>query len=73
MFSAPLWLLQPAGVVKVKLYKGNVTICGRKSPYSLYDKVRRYMLQARSGQSAQESCPLRYRCSLPLYVAVISI
>lgn len=28
-----------AGVVKVKLYKGNVIVCGRKSPYSLYDKV----------------------------------
>lgn len=27
------------GVVKVKLYKGNVIVCGRKSPYSLYDKV----------------------------------
>ncbi|GFR42884.1 hypothetical protein Agub_g3876 [Astrephomene gubernaculifera] len=27
------------GVVKVKLYKGNVTVCGRKSPFSLYDKV----------------------------------
>ncbi|GLC37081.1 hypothetical protein PLESTB_001393500 [Pleodorina starrii] len=27
------------GVVKVKLYKGNVQVCGRKSPFSLYDKV----------------------------------
>nr|QKY14854.1 argininosuccinate synthase (ARGS) [Polytomella parva] len=27
------------GAVKVKLYKGNVTVLGRKSPYSLYDKV----------------------------------
>lgn len=37
--------LRPAGVVKVKLYKGNVTICGRKSPFSLYDKVRQCLLQ----------------------------
>ncbi|GIM15973.1 hypothetical protein Vretimale_18644 [Volvox reticuliferus] len=28
-----------SGVVRVKLYKGNVQICGRKSPFSLYDKV----------------------------------
>jgi hypothetical protein len=28
-----------AGTVKVKLYKGNVIVMGRKSPYSLYDKV----------------------------------
>jgi hypothetical protein len=27
------------GTVRLKLYKGNVTILGRKSPYSLYDKV----------------------------------
>lgn len=27
------------GSVRVKLYKGNVTILGRKSPFSLYDKV----------------------------------
>ncbi|KXZ45375.1 hypothetical protein GPECTOR_55g281 [Gonium pectorale] len=27
------------GTVKVKLYKGNVTVLGRKSPFSLYDKV----------------------------------
>lgn len=27
------------GVVKVKLYKGNVMVVGRKSQYSLYDKV----------------------------------
>ncbi|WP_296819032.1 argininosuccinate synthase [Brevundimonas sp.] len=26
------------GVVRVKLYKGNVTIIGRESPYSLYDQ-----------------------------------
>jgi argininosuccinate synthase len=26
-----------AGTVRVKLYKGNVTVVGRKSPYSLYD------------------------------------
>lgn len=25
------------GTVRVKLYKGNVTVVGRKSPYSLYD------------------------------------
>ena len=28
-----------AGTVRVKLYKGNVTVTGRKSPYSLYDKL----------------------------------
>ncbi len=28
-----------AGTVRVKLYKGNVTVTGRKSPYSLYDAV----------------------------------
>ncbi len=28
------------GTVKVKLYKGTVVVMGRKSPYSLYDKVR---------------------------------
>jgi hypothetical protein len=28
-----------AGTVKVKLYKGNVTVMDCKSPYSLYDKV----------------------------------
>jgi argininosuccinate synthase len=27
-----------AGQVRVKLYKGNVTIIGRTSPYSLYDQ-----------------------------------
>ncbi|HEY3797468.1 MAG TPA: argininosuccinate synthase [Caulobacteraceae bacterium] len=27
-----------AGTVKVKLYKGNVTVIGRESPYSLYDQ-----------------------------------
>jgi argininosuccinate synthase len=27
-----------AGRVRVKLYKGNVTVVGRESPYSLYDK-----------------------------------
>mmetsp|Transcript_21925 Transcript_21925/g.47854 ORF Transcript_21925/g.47854 Transcript_21925/m.47854 type:complete len:448 (-) Transcript_21925:658-2001(-) len=27
------------GTVKLKLYKGNVIVLGRKSPYSLYDKV----------------------------------
>ena len=27
-----------AGRVRVKLYKGNVTVIGRESPYSLYDK-----------------------------------
>ena len=27
------------GTVRVKLYKGNVTVTGRKSPYSLYDKL----------------------------------
>ncbi|GAX86192.1 hypothetical protein CEUSTIGMA_g13605.t1 [Chlamydomonas eustigma] len=27
------------GTVRVKLYKGNVSITGRKSPYSLYDKM----------------------------------
>jgi argininosuccinate synthase len=27
-----------AGQVRVKLYKGNVTIVGRSSPYSLYDQ-----------------------------------
>ncbi len=27
------------GVVKLKLYKGNVMVTGRKSPYSLYDKI----------------------------------
>ena len=26
-----------SGVIRVKLYKGNVTIVGRKSPYSLYN------------------------------------
>jgi argininosuccinate synthase len=25
--------------VRAKLYKGNVTVVGRKSPYSLYDPV----------------------------------
>ncbi|MEW5304464.1 MAG: hypothetical protein WDW36_007074 [Sanguina aurantia] len=28
-----------AGVVRLKLYKGNVMVQGRKSPYSLYDPV----------------------------------
>ncbi len=28
-----------AGTVRVKLYKGNVIVTGRKSPVSLYDKV----------------------------------
>lgn len=27
-----------SGVVKIKLYKGNLTCCGRKSPLSLYDE-----------------------------------
>ena len=27
------------GVVRLKLYKGNVVVVGRKSPYSLYDPV----------------------------------
>ncbi|MFC5371953.1 argininosuccinate synthase [Brevundimonas faecalis] len=27
-----------SGVVRVKLYKGNVTVVGRESPYSLYDQ-----------------------------------
>ncbi|MET4684151.1 argininosuccinate synthase [Brevundimonas faecalis] len=27
-----------SGVVRVKLYKGNVTVIGRESPYSLYDQ-----------------------------------
>jgi argininosuccinate synthase len=27
-----------AGQVRVKLYKGNVTVIGRTSPYSLYDQ-----------------------------------
>ena len=27
-----------SGQVKVKLYKGNVTVIGRTSPYSLYDQ-----------------------------------
>jgi argininosuccinate synthase len=26
------------GVVRLKLYKGNVSVCGRKSPHSLYDE-----------------------------------
>jgi argininosuccinate synthase len=29
---------QVAGQVRVKLYKGNVTVVGRESPYSLYDQ-----------------------------------
>jgi len=32
-------LLRSIGTVRVKLYKGNVSITGRKSPYSLYDKL----------------------------------
>ncbi len=31
--------MNDAGTVRVKLYKGNVIVMGRKSPYSLYDKV----------------------------------
>jgi argininosuccinate synthase len=27
-----------SGVVRVKLYKGNATVIGRESPYSLYDQ-----------------------------------
>ena len=27
-----------AGQVKIKLYKGNVTVIGRTSPFSLYDQ-----------------------------------
>lgn len=27
------------GTVRVKLYKGNVIVVGRKSPYSLYDPI----------------------------------
>jgi argininosuccinate synthase len=27
-----------AGTVRLKLYKGSVTVVGRESPYSLYDK-----------------------------------
>ncbi|GAI12114.1 unnamed protein product, partial [marine sediment metagenome] len=27
-----------SGEVKLKLYKGNCTVVGRKSPYSLYEK-----------------------------------
>jgi argininosuccinate synthase len=27
-----------SGQVRVKLYKGNVTVIGRESPYSLYDQ-----------------------------------
>jgi argininosuccinate synthase len=34
-----LLLLMSLGTVRVKLYKGNVSITGRKSPYSLYDKM----------------------------------
>jgi argininosuccinate synthase len=29
---------QVTGQVRVKLYKGNVTVIGRSSPYSLYDQ-----------------------------------
>lgn len=28
-----------SGTVRVKLYKGSVDVVGRKSPYSLYDKM----------------------------------
>ncbi len=34
-----LFYLPMAGTVRVKLYKGNVMVTGRKSPYSLYDKL----------------------------------
>ncbi len=33
------WAAFCAGTVRLKLYKGNVSITGRKSPYSLYDKM----------------------------------
>jgi hypothetical protein len=49
-----------AGVVKVKLYKGNVIVSGRKSPFSLYDKVRLRLLDARHGlrpsNAAAQAC-----------------
>ncbi len=37
------------GRVTVKLYKGNVAITGRESPYSLYDQDPRH-LRGRQGR-----------------------
>jgi len=40
MLQAAIDASQPAvtGSVKIKLYKGNVTVIGRSSPWSLYDQ-----------------------------------
>ncbi len=43
------------GLVKVRLYKGNVTVAGRTSPFSLYDpKLATYSNEDQFDQSASE-------------------
>ncbi len=56
------------GIVKVKLYKGNVEIAGRNSPYSLYDmKLATYTVADTFDHSAAEGFIKIYGLPLQTY------
>jgi argininosuccinate synthase len=59
------------GIVKVKLYKGTVSVAGRKSPYSLYDKkLATYTKEDQYDHSASEGFIKIYGLPVKTYYKV---
>jgi argininosuccinate synthase len=59
------------GIVKVKLYKGTVTVAGRKSPHSLYDKkLATYTKEDQYDHTASEGFIKIYGLPLKTYYRV---
>ncbi len=59
------------GIVRVKLFKGSVTVAGRKSPHSLYDmKLATYTKEDQYDHSASEGFIKIYGLPLKTYYKV---